>query len=38
MQFSQKTILGLFDSSQKFFVIPVYQRAYAWEKENGKLF
>lgn len=32
MQFSQKTILGLFDSSQKSFVIPVYQRAYSWER------
>lgn len=32
MQFSQKTVLGLFDSSQKSFVIPVYQRAYSWEK------
>ena len=38
MQFSQKTILGLFDSSQKFFVIPVYQRAYAWEKREWQTF
>jgi len=31
MQFSQKTILELFDSSQKSFHIPVYQRAYSWD-------
>ena len=34
MQFQQRTILGLFDSSQKSFVIPVYQRAYSWEKDQ----
>lgn len=34
MQFNQKTILGLFDSSQKKFVIPVYQRAYSWDKDQ----
>jgi uncharacterized protein with ParB-like and HNH nuclease domain len=38
MQFSQKTILGLFDSSQKYFVIPVYQRAYSWGKEEWETF
>jgi uncharacterized protein with ParB-like and HNH nuclease domain len=32
MQFSQKNILEFFDSSQKSFIIPVYQRAYSWEK------
>src|ERR1035437_8757475 len=30
MQFTQKTVLGLFDNSQKTFTIPVYQRAYSW--------
>jgi Protein of unknown function DUF262/Protein of unknown function (DUF1524) len=34
MQFRQTTILGLFDSSQKSFTIPVYQRAYAWREEE----
>ena len=34
MQFNQKTVLGLFDSSQKSFVIPVYQRAYSWDKDQ----
>jgi hypothetical protein len=38
MQFSQKTILGLFDSSQKHFVIPVYQRAYSWEEKEWRTF
>lgn len=38
MQFSQKTILGFFDSSQKFYVIPVYQRAFSWEKEEWETF
>jgi len=38
MQFSQKTILGLFDSSQKFFTIPVYQRAYSWDRDEWKVF
>lgn len=38
MQFRQTTILGLFDSSQKHFVIPVYQRAYSWEKEQWSTF
>ena len=38
MQFNQKTVLGLFDSSQKHFIIPVYQRAYSWEKEQWSSF
>jgi len=38
MQFIPKTVLGLFDSSQKFFVIPVYQRAYSWEIAHWNTF
>lgn len=38
MQFSQKTILELFDSSQKTFIIPVYQRAYSWETKEWSVF
>jgi uncharacterized protein with ParB-like and HNH nuclease domain len=38
MQFTQKTVLGLFDSSQKSFTIPVYQRAYSWGKDEWKTF
>lgn len=38
MDFYRKTTLGLFDSSQKSFEIPVYQRAYSWEKEQWQTF
>lgn len=38
MQFKQTTILGLFDSSQKHFIIPVYQRAYSWDNKNLPIF
>jgi uncharacterized protein with ParB-like and HNH nuclease domain len=38
MQFIPKNVLGLFDSSQKFFVIPVYQRAYSWEIAHWNTF
>ena len=38
MQFSQKSIKGLFDSSEKTMVIPVYQRAYSWEEKETKVF
>ncbi len=38
MQFIPNTILGLFDSSQKSYEIPVYQRAYSWEEQNWKTF
>lgn len=38
MQFKQETILTLFDSSQKSYVIPVYQRAYSWEEDQWKAF
>ena len=34
MKFKQSSILGFFDSSQKHFIIPVYQRAYAWEEKH----
>ena len=38
MQFIPSTVLGLFDSSQRTYKIPVYQRAYSWEKPNWKTF
>lgn len=38
MQFRQTTVLGLFDGSQKHFIIPVYQRAYSWDKEQWNIF
>lgn len=38
MQFRPTTVLGLFDSSQKHFIIPVYQRAYSWDKDNWNIF
>ncbi len=38
MEFRQTTVLGLFDSSQKHFIIPVYQRAYSWDKDQWKVF
>jgi hypothetical protein len=38
MQFRPTTVLGLFDSSQKHFIIPVYQRAYSWDKEQWTIF
>lgn len=38
MQFYKKTVFDLFDGSRKQFVIPVYQRAYAWEKEQWTTF
>ena len=38
MQFYKKTVFDLFDGSRKQFVIPVYQRAYAWEKEQWATF
>ncbi len=38
MQFKHTTVLGLFDSAKKHFVIPVYQRAYSWEENQWKIF
>lgn len=38
MDFNKKTISGFFDSSQKSYEIPVYQRAYSWEEINWKIF
>jgi uncharacterized protein with ParB-like and HNH nuclease domain len=38
MRFENKTTMGLFDSSQKHFIIPVYQRAYSWEKPEWRTF
>ena len=37
MNFHKKTVLGLFDSSQKKFVVPIYQRAYSWDKDEWKV-
>lgn len=38
MQFYKKTVFDLFDGSRKQFVIPVYQRTYAWEKDQWATF
>lgn len=38
MQFSRSRVHGFFDSSKKFYVIPVYQRAYSWEEPQWKEF
>ncbi|WP_126973922.1 DUF262 domain-containing protein [Gynurincola endophyticus] len=38
MNFNHKNLLEFFDSSQKTFIIPVYQRAYAWEQKEWKTF
>lgn len=38
MNFKSTTLLGLFDASRKSFTIPVYQRAYAWEKKEWQTF
>ena len=37
MDFIPTTIRGLFDTSIQ-FVIPVYQRAYSWQKDNWNVF
>ncbi|UWY26355.1 DUF262 domain-containing HNH endonuclease family protein [Flavobacterium sp. TR2] len=36
MKFTNQTILGFFDSSQKNYIIPVYQRAYSWERDQWR--
>jgi uncharacterized protein with ParB-like and HNH nuclease domain len=38
MQFSQKSIKGLFDSSEKTMIIPVYRRIYYWDKKGMEIF
>ncbi|MFY9124038.1 MAG: DUF262 domain-containing HNH endonuclease family protein [Bacteroidales bacterium] len=38
MQFRQENILTFFDSTQRYFIIPVYQRAYSWEKREWQTF
>ena len=37
MDFNKTTIMGLFDSGIQ-FTIPVYQRAYSWQKDNWATF
>lgn len=37
MNFTQTTIKGLFDNSIQ-FTIPIYQRAYSWQRENWSVF
>ncbi|CEN46607.1 conserved hypothetical protein [Capnocytophaga canis] len=38
MDFNKRTIKGFFSGDDKHFVIPVYQRAYSWEKEQLSTF
>lgn len=38
MQFVKRSIFGFFDGSKKSFIIPVYQRAYAWNEREWKAF
>lgn len=38
MDFEKKSVLGLFDGSRIQYSIPLYQRAYAWNEENWKVF
>lgn len=38
MQFRQENILTFFDSTQRYFIIPVYQRAYSWEEREWQTF
>ncbi len=38
MEFNKNTVLELFKSPQKSYEIPVYQRAYSWEKQNWATF
>lgn len=38
MQFIPNTLLGFFDSTQRSYEVPVYQRAYSWEAQNWKTF
>lgn len=37
MEFKTTTVKGLFDSGLQ-FTIPVYQRAYSWQKDNWTVF
>lgn len=38
MQFIQRSVFGFFDGTKKSFIIPVYQRAYAWKEREWSTF
>lgn len=38
MQFFKRTVFGFFDGTKKSFIIPVYQRAYAWSDKEWATF
>lgn len=38
MQFVKRSVFGFFDGTKKSFVVPVYQRAYAWGEREWKTF
>src|ERR1700682_3679222 len=38
MQFVKRTVFGFFDGTKKSFIIPVYQRAYAWREKEWSTF
>lgn len=38
MQFFKRTVFGFFDGTKKSFIVPVYQRAYAWTEKEWRTF
>ncbi|MBW8683536.1 DUF262 domain-containing protein [Chitinophaga rhizophila] len=38
MQFVKRSVFGFFDGTKKSFIIPVYQRAYAWKEKEWSTF